>query len=145
MADQAHQYETSIEWTEQRRGTLTASGRPAIPAGAPPEYGGSGDVWSPEHLCVGAVNACLMTTFIAIAANSKVAFRHYAASAIGTLEKVEGRGFVLTRIVVKPRIVIGPEVDRSKIDRLCKMTERNCFISNSLNTAVTFEPEIVVE
>lgn len=145
MADQVHQYETTVEWTEHRRGTLAAPQRPIILTGAPPEFGGTNDVWSPEHLCVAAVNSCVMLTLIAIAANSKVALRRYSAAATGTLEKVEGRGPVITRIVVKPRITIGPDVDRAKLERIIKMAEKNCFISNSLNATVTVEPEIVVE
>ena len=145
MADEAHQYETTVEWTENRLGTLTAAGRPAIPAGAPPEFGGAADVWSPELLCVAAVNSCVMLTFIAIAANSKVTVRKYTSSATGTLERVEGRGPVITRVVVKPRITIGPDVDRAKVERIVKMAEKNCYISNSLQSAVTVEPEIIVE
>jgi organic hydroperoxide reductase OsmC/OhrA len=145
MADQVHQYETTVQWTDARRGTLSAPSRPAIVTGAPPEFGGSDDVWSPEHLCVAAVNSCVMLTFIAIATNSKVPFRAYAGAAVGTIEKVEGRGFVITRVVVKPRITIGPEVDRAKVERLIKMAEKNCLISNSLHAEITLEPEIVVE
>jgi organic hydroperoxide reductase OsmC/OhrA len=145
MADQAHQYETTVEWTENRLGTLTTPGRPAIPTGTPPEFGGTADVWSPEHLCVAAVNSCVMLTFITIAGNSKVAFRKYTSSAAGTLERVEGRGPVITRIVVKPRITIGPDVDRAKVERIVKMAEKNCYISNSLHSEVTLEPEIIVE
>jgi organic hydroperoxide reductase OsmC/OhrA len=145
MADQTHHYETTVEWTENRRGTLSAPQRPTVLIGAPPEFGGTDDVWAPEHLCVAAVNSCVMLTFIAIAANSKIALRRYSAAATGTLEKVEGRGFVITRVVVKPRITIGPDVDRTKLERVVKMAERNCFITNSLNAAVTVEPEVVVE
>src|ERR1043166_753884 len=128
MADQAHEYETMVEWTAARRGTLTAPPRAAIAAGAPPEFAGTADVWSPEHLCVAAVNACVMLTFLAIAANSKVPFRRYVSSAVGTLDKVEGRGMEITRVVVKPRITIGPDVDRAKVERLVNMAEKNCFI-----------------
>jgi len=144
MADQAHQYETTVEWTEGRLGTLTAAPRPAIAIGAPPEFGGNDQVWSPEHLCVAAVNACVMLTFLAIAANSKVPIQGYAASAVGTLEKVEGDGPVITGVVVKPRITIAGDVDRAKVERLAAMAERHCYISNSLKAAVTVEPEIVV-
>lgn len=132
-------------WTDHRRGTLAAPQRPTILTGAPPEFGGSDDVWSPEHLCVAAVNSCVMLTFIAIAANSKLPFLGYSATATGTLEKVEGRGPVITRIVVKPRITVGADVDRAKLERVVKMAEKNCFISNSLNAAVSLEPEIVIE
>src|SRR2546425_13367577 len=100
MADQIHHYETTVEWTTGRKGTVTAAARAPIATGAPSEFGGSDDVWSPEHLCVAAVNSCVMLTFLAIAANSKVPFRRYSAAASGTLEKVEGRGMVITRVVV---------------------------------------------
>jgi len=145
MADDVHRYETTVEWTDARRGNLTAPPRASITMGAPPEFGGTDDVWSPEHLCVAAVNACVMLTFIAIAANSKVVFRKYSASATGTLEKVEGRGPVITRVVVKPHVTIGADVDRAKVDRLLKMAEKNCYISNSLHAQVALEPEITVE
>jgi organic hydroperoxide reductase OsmC/OhrA len=51
---------------------------------------------------------------------------------------------VISRIVVKPRITIAADVDRSKVERLVKMAERNCFISNSLQAEVTLQPEIVI-
>ncbi len=145
MAEQAHDYDTTIERTGNQHGTITVTGRPPVATGAGPEFGGSADVWTPEHLCVAAVNACVMLTFEAIAGNSKVTFRSYSASATGTLEKREGHGLEITRVVVKPRITIGPEVDRAKVERLIRMAEQHCFISNSLKATVTLEAEIVVE
>src|SRR5262245_26761522 len=121
MADQVHQYETAVEWPEGRKGTVTATARAPIAIGAPPELGGSDDVWSPEHPCVAAVNACVMLTFIPSAANSKVQIRQYAAAATGTLEKVEGRGPVIIRIIVKPQVTVGADVERAKVERLLKM------------------------
>jgi organic hydroperoxide reductase OsmC/OhrA len=144
MADDQHTYDTSVEWTGERHGTLTANGRASVAIGAPPEFDGSADVWSPEHLCVAAVNACVMLTFIAIAQNSKVAFKAYTAAATGTLEKIAGRGPVITQVLVRPRITIGPDVDRGKVERLITMAEKHCFVSNSLNGEVRLEPEIVV-
>jgi organic hydroperoxide reductase OsmC/OhrA len=144
MGDARHDYDTTVTWTQTRQGTLAASGRASVAIGAPSEFGGSDDVWSPEHLCVAAVNACVMLTFLTIAQNSKVPVQAYTASATGSLEKVEGRGPVITRIVVKPRVTIGADVDRGKVERLIKMAEKNCYISNSLNGDIRLEPEIVV-
>jgi len=145
MAEQSQHYEATVEWTADRRGQLSTPNRPPIRIGAPPEFGGPDDAWSPEQLCVGAVNACVMATFVAIAANSKLVFRQYSATATGTLEKVEGRGPVITRVVVKPRVTVGPDVDRGRVERILKMAEKNCYISNSLRSEVAVEPEIVVE
>lgn len=145
MTDQTHSYATTVEWHHDRQGVLSAPPKQTIAIGAPLEFGGTDEVWSPEHLCVAAVNACVMLTFIAIAANSKVAFRTYSSTATGTLEKVEGRGPVITRVVVKPRIAIGPEGDRARTERVIGMAEKHCYISNSLNAEVVLEPEIVAE
>lgn len=145
MAEQVHQYDATVVWTENKQGTLATLKRSPITIGVPPEFGGPEEAWSPEQLCVGAVNACVMATFITIAANSKLVFRQYSATATGTLEKVEGRGPVITRIVVKPRVVVGPEVDRGRVERILKMAEKNCYISNSLQSEVTLEPEIVAQ
>jgi len=145
MADQVHHYETTVEWTDNWRGVLTAPPRAAIATGAPPEFSGTADVWSPEHLCVAAVNACVMLTFATIATNSKVAFRSYVSTATGTLEKPEGRGLEITRVIVKPRITVAPDVDRAKLERIVQMAEKRCFVSNSLKGQVRIEPEIIVE
>jgi len=145
MSEHAQQYDTAVEWTADREGQLTAPGRPPIRIGAPPEFGGPDDAWSPEQLCVAAVNACVMATFLAIAANSKLVFRRYASTATGTLDKVEGRGPVITRVVVRPRVTVGPDVDPGRVERIVKMAEKNCYISNSLQSEVLLEPDIVVE
>lgn len=143
MSEKRHTYETAIEWSEGKHGRATADGRPPIPVGAPPEFGGDAQTWSPEHLCVASVNACLMLTFLAVAETSKVPFTSYAASACGELEKVEGRGFVITRITVRPHIVIPANVERARVERVVGLAKRNCFISNSLTAEVVVEAEIV--
>jgi organic hydroperoxide reductase OsmC/OhrA len=142
MAESSYSYESTVRWAHDRQGSATAAGRPSLVVGAPPEFGGTAEVWSPEHLTAAAVNACLMLTFIAIAANSKLPFTAYEATATATLEKVEGRGMVITRVVVQPRISVPPGTDRTKLDRILRMTEKHCVISNSLQAAVSFQPEI---
>ncbi len=144
MTDERHEYQTTGEWEEARQGTVVAPGCPAVRIGVGPEFGGRDDVWSPEHLCVAAVNACVMLTFVTIAQNSKLLIKGYTASASGALEKVDDRGPVITRVVVRPRITVGPEVDRGRVERVIKMAEKRCYISNSLSGEVRLEPEIIV-
>lgn len=48
-----------------------------IEVATPPEFPkGMEGIWSPEHLLVAAVNSYLMTTFLAIAENSKLEFNY---------------------------------------------------------------------
>ncbi len=145
MADTAHTYEAHIEWTEATHGRASAESRPPIAVGAPPEFGGDSEAWAPEHLCMAALNACLMLTFLAVAQNSKMPFRSYAATATGELGKVEGRGTAITRVVVRPQISVPAGVEPAKVEQVLRIAKRNCFISNSLNSEVVIEPEIRVE
>ena len=70
--DAGWHYEAEIEWIEQRAGRLRSANLPTLEVAAPPEFEGREGVWTPEHLYVGAVLSCFMTTFLAIAENSKL-------------------------------------------------------------------------
>src|ERR1041384_5661306 len=88
-----HYYDVAVQWEEDRKGTLSSSVLPStIEVATPPEFpNGMADIWSPEHLLVAAVNSCLMTTFLAIAENSKLAYISFTSDATGKLEKVVGK------------------------------------------------------
>lgn len=143
MSETQHSYPSTVTWEEARRGHANVEGRAPIAVGAPAEFGGSNDVWSPEHLTAAAVNACMMLTFVAVAQNSRVSFSAYTSEATATLGKVEGRGTAITKIVVRPRITVPADTDRARLDRVLQLTKKNCFISSSLNSEVTLEAEII--
>ncbi len=137
-------YTTRLNWTEGKRGKLSADGLPEIEVATPPEFDGPSGHWSPEHLFVAAASACVMTTFLAIAANSKLAFKDYFCSATGKLEKMEGTGLQITEIVMKLRLTVIQEKDKERAQRVIAKAEENCLISRSMKTRVLVEPEIVV-
>ena len=60
-------YKANTAWSSSRRGTLSASGKPNIIVGSPPEFKGEPDIWAPEELLVGSVNTCMMLTFLTLA------------------------------------------------------------------------------
>jgi peroxiredoxin-like protein len=139
-----HEYRTTVRWDGQRKGTLGAPGLGEIAVATPPEFpGGHPGIWSPEHLYVASVEVCVMTTFLAIAENSKLEFTHYSSSAEGILEKTE-TGYRMTEITVKPRIVIREDAAREKAARAIEKAEKVCLISNSMKTVVRLQAEIVV-
>jgi peroxiredoxin-like protein len=137
-------YSTTLNWTPGKIGRLSADGLPEIEVASPPEFDGPEGHWSPEHLFVGAATSCVMTTFLAIAANSRLAFTDYSASATGKLEKVEGAGMQITEIVIKTRISVPQEKDKEKAQRIIAKAEENCLISRSMKTRVLLQAEILV-
>jgi peroxiredoxin-like protein len=108
---------------------------------APPEFKGHAGVWTPEHLFVGAVNSCFMTTFLAIAENSKLDFISFKAAADGKLEKLDG-GFMMTEIVLHPTLTLANARDAERASRILEKAEKHCLISNSVKTEIKLQPEI---
>ncbi len=139
-----HTYHTSVRWEGERRGTLSSGELREIEVATPPEFpGGHPGLWSPEHLYTAAAEICLMTTFLAIATNSKLEFKDYSSQAVGTLEKTEG-GFQMTEILLRPKVVVGSAELIETTKRLLDKAEKHCLISNSMKTRVRIEPEVVV-
>jgi len=136
-------YETEVEWTEERKGDLESPGLASLQVASPPEFHGHEGVWTPEHYFVAAVNSCFMTTFLAIAEMSKLEFVSFDCKAVGRLEKVEGTGFQITEVVVRPKLVIRHGRDLGKAQRILEKAEKNCLISNSIKSTVRLETEFV--
>ena len=142
--DDNYFYSTEVEWTKDREGNLCAPVLPCLHVDAPPEFKGHEGAWTPEHLFVGAVNSCFMTTFVAIAENSKLEFISFKTAADGKLEKVEGQGFQMTEVTLRAKLVISNERDTERAARILEKAEKHCLISNSIKTAVRLEPRIEI-
>jgi organic hydroperoxide reductase OsmC/OhrA len=145
MTSLKYTYMTDLSWTGERRGQMTSPGLPDLEVAAPPEFKGHEGIWTPEHLFVGAIGSCFMTTFLAIAELSKLEFVAFATSAEGRLEKVEGIGLQITEVLLRPRLVLRRPEDRDRALRILEKAEKNCLISNSATSRVKLEPEILVE
>ncbi len=144
MAEEKHTYRTAVRWDTQRRGTLSSPGLPDLPVATPPEFpGGHQGIWSPEHLFAAAAEVCLMTTFLAIAENSKLAFSSYASEAEATVEKTD-QGYMVTKISLRARVVIKDEALRDRAKRIVEKAEQACLISKSMKTPIALEVEVTV-
>jgi organic hydroperoxide reductase OsmC/OhrA len=143
MAESAiYFYETEVEWKGAKDLSLIGAKLPPIEAGAPPEFKGRESNWSPEHLFVASLNSCYILTLLAIAELSKIALVGVTSSARGKLEKIPGSSYQVTEIVVKPRIVLGSANDLGRMPRIFEKAKENCFVSNSIRSAIKVEPEV---
>jgi len=134
-------YQTSVKWTEQRKGTISCAGKPDVQVATPPEFKGHENIWSPEDLFVASANVCLMTTFLVVAERAGLAFSSYESTAEGRLEIVEGK-FQFTAITIRPSIILQPGGDPARAKELIEKAEHNCLISNSMKAKVTLEATI---
>jgi len=115
-----------------------------IEVATPPEFPkGIPGIWSPEHLFTAAVSSCLMTTFLAIAENSKLEFTRFHCDSKGKLDQVDGK-FLMTEVILEPTVTIVDEKDRERAERVLSKAEAACLISNSIKSNVIMIPKIVV-
>jgi peroxiredoxin-like protein len=140
-----HQYEIDIKWQNDRKGFMTS---PELLSGfevaTPPQFPkGIEGIWSPEHLYTAAVASCLMTTFLAIAENSKLEFSNFEVKSKGILEQVDGK-FLMTEVQLYPIVEIAHEHDRERAERIIMKAEAACLISNSIKSKVSCQPQIKV-
>jgi len=81
----------NVVWKSEFRGVLSASEHPTAEIGNPPLFKGTPDGWCPEDLLIGALNACLMLTFLYQMQRRKLEVPAYKSSAQGTLEHRDGK------------------------------------------------------
>ena len=142
--DDVHFYKTSVKWDEGRIGTLSADTLDSFKVATPPEFPkGVPNTWSPEHLYVASINICLMTTFLAIAENSRLEFTSFSCEGTGKLEKVDGR-FMISEVELKPEIKVKSERDKERVERIIVKAEEHCLISNSVKTKIILNPTILI-
>jgi peroxiredoxin-like protein len=142
---EAHYFQVDLEWLNDRKGEMTSPElEEAITVATPPAFPkGMAGIWSPEHLFTAAVNSCFMTTFLAIADNSKLAFEHFSCSAKGKLEQVDGK-FMMTEITLFPVLEITNGAEQAKAERILTKSEIACLISNSIRSTVQLQPTVRV-
>ena len=92
---------------------------------------------NPEQLVVMAASSCQLLWFLHLAAKARIDVIGYEDQA--EAEMPEDR---LTRIVLRPRIVVASEVADERIAHLCELAHEHCNIANSLTTEVSVEPRV---
>ncbi len=85
-----------------------------------------------------------MTTFLAIAENSKLTYTGFSCRSKGKLEQVDGK-FMMSEVVLEPTVTITDEKDRERAERVLQKSEAACLISNSVKSTITMIPTIVVQ
>ncbi|WP_264563471.1 OsmC family protein [Flavobacterium sp. N3904] len=140
---EAHYYNVDLNWTSDRKGKISSPElQQTIEVATPPEFPkGIEGIWSPEHLLTAAVNSCFMTTFLAIAENSKLEFISFNCKSKGKLEQIDGK-FLITEVILEPTLIITKESDKDRAERVLQKSEAACLVSNSIKSKITLIPVI---
>jgi organic hydroperoxide reductase OsmC/OhrA len=103
-----------------------------------PAFRGDPNQWNPEQLVVLAASSCQLLSFLAVAARARLDVLSYEDEAEGEMPE-DDRPMRLTRIVLRPQIVVGPPAREDRVRHLVDVAHRECYIANSLLTVVEVE------
>jgi organic hydroperoxide reductase OsmC/OhrA len=135
-----HSYDVRFE-ARGPEGWLTAGvTRSPIEAGAPPEFDGSPDVWSPEHLLLSSLALCHFTTFHAFAGKARLDVLGFETAARAVLSKTP-EGLAFTELVLDVTVDVRA-AEREKAEHLLESAKRHCLVANALRTPVRLEARV---
>jgi organic hydroperoxide reductase OsmC/OhrA len=147
----SHLYRARCHWTGDTGLGYAAYNR-AHTASAPPaepeltlttsESHGDPAQLNPEQLVVMAASSCQLLWFLHLAAKARVQVLEYEDEAAGEMPD-DDLPLRLTRIVLRPRIVVRPGPSKEQVRRLVELAHNECYIANSLKSDVVLEPRVV--
>ena len=148
-----HRYHATCHWAgdtaigyESYDREHTSSAPPAsteLMLSADPAFLGDPQKLNPEQLVVVAVSSCQLLSFLAIAARARVQVVEYDDHAEAEMPE-DVKPMRLTKLTLRPRIVVGPGVKEERILKLAQMAHKQCYISNSLSTEITVKPTVEI-
>ena len=145
-----HRYEARLKWSGSTGAGWERYDR-AHEAVAPPaeqevrlttgEGHGDARLLNPEQLVVMAASSCQLLWFLHLAAKARIDVVEYTDDADAEMPEDE-EPVRLTRITLRPRIVVSGESSEEQILRLARLAHERCYVANSLRTDVLLEPRI---
>jgi organic hydroperoxide reductase OsmC/OhrA len=137
-----HVYEASANGQPSGAVAVESPGLESFSTAPPAEFGGPGDLWSPETLLVAAVANCFVLTLRALARAAAFRWSSVECGVEGVLERVEGVTR-FSRFVTRARLIVPSDADRALARTLLERAEQGCLIANSLRAERHLDAEIV--
>jgi organic hydroperoxide reductase OsmC/OhrA len=137
-----HVYSVAAAASTQGDVALTAAGAPPLMSAAPSQFGGAGDLWSPESLLAAAVASCFILTFRAVARASQLPWTHLACDVEATLERLGGV-MQFTRVITRAALTAPAGTNTMLCERVLAKAEEGCLVANSLRCRRELQTEIV--
>jgi organic hydroperoxide reductase OsmC/OhrA len=136
-----HHYELKLSWPGWGGATLEEGRRPPIEGGAPSQFGGRDSWWSPEHLLLGSLSLCLMTTFEAFARKAQLPIFGYSCRAESTLDRTAA-GLAFTSLGLRVEVEVGPG-DEDRASGLLASARKHCLVTNALAVPVSLDVKVL--
>jgi organic hydroperoxide reductase OsmC/OhrA len=145
-----HRYETRLRWTGStglgwdhydRTHSVTAPPAQQEVRVTTGESKGDPAILNPEQLLVMAASSCQMLWFLHLAAKARIDVVAYEDDALALMPE-DAKPVRITEITLRPRITVTGDASEERIHKLMHSAHDYCFISKSLNSAMSIEPTV---
>lgn len=143
MQPYPHRYTAAATAQEDGDVALQSAHVDTLHAAPPAEFGGPGDLWSPETLVVAAVAGCFVLTFRALASRFALSWTAVTCETTGTLERTEA-AVRFTAFHSRVRLHLPLAADDKQARHLLALAEERCPISSSLRAPTYVDAEVIV-
>lgn len=132
-------YTTNLEWKGDIIWSQEGEGV-RIECAPPVEFGGTGNIWTPEHLFLASIESCTLSTFLAYAKHAKIKILSYKSQTEGEMV-LEGKAYRFTQVTIKVDMTV--ELGKGEAARtLLNKAHQRCPIARSINLPVHLKIEI---
>ena len=106
-------------------------------------FNGNPQLPNPEQLLLASASSCQLLSFLAVAARSRIDVLAYEDDAEAVMPE-DQQPMRITRIALRPRIVVAAGADLDRVRRLVAKAHDDCYVANTLNAEIVIEPIIEV-
>ncbi len=153
MAD-LKRYQVDVLWTGnsgsgtysyrgyERSHSVQVKGKPVIYGSSDPAFRGDAAKYNPEELLVASLSSCHMLWYLHLCAEAGIVVMEYVDHATGTMiERQDGSGY-FEEVVLKPTVTVSEDKMMPLAKALHERAHKKCFIANSVNFRVLYQPDI---
>lgn len=141
MQDFPHHYVVAASAHGDSNVELQSPGLEGLTSAGPAEFGGPGDLWSPETLLVAAVADCFILSFRATARAGHLDWCSLSCDVVGLLDRVD-KITRFTSFSIRATLDVPEGTDEDKARRLMEKADKHCLITNSLNADSQLEATV---
>lgn len=88
-----------------------------------------------------AASSCQMLWFLHVASKARIDVVAYDDEAVALMPE-DQEPVRITEITLRPRIAVTGDASEERVRKLVETAHENCFIANSLNSAMSIEPSV---
>lgn len=137
-------FDTQLRWLGSKKGSLNAEDvKNSIYVATPKNFGGEGHDWSPEHLFLGAVSSCFMTTFLFFAKKAGLSFFNFTCDARGAINIVNGR-YRFIQIELFSKVYIIESLLKDDAMLVLQSAQERCMIGAAISCPIEYHNEVQV-